>query len=150
MSIWYMCVLSAGLFLFDRCTKVWALHNLFKPLLINDYISFELVLNRGVSWGVFHSAGCWGHVLLMILIVCVLIVLGVMIVRLQISGRQYMGPMIAFVGGFSNFVDRVAYGAVVDFVALSFGSWHFPVFNVADVLVYIGIFIVMLHNLRKT
>jgi signal peptidase II len=47
-------------------------------------------------------------------------------------------------GGISNFIDRIWYGSVIDFVQLHYNDWYFPVFNVADVSITIGAIIFLL------
>lgn len=59
---------------------------------------------------------------------------------------QYWGGILFLAGAFGNFFDRVFRGAVVDF--LSFGS--FPVFNIADICISVGVGLLLLDELRKT
>ncbi len=47
--------------------------------------------------------------------------------------------MFVVVGAISNFIDRIWYGAVIDFIDFGFGSWRWPMFNLADVYVVIGV-----------
>ena len=42
-------------------------------------------------------------------------------------------------GAIGNLIDRVSAGEVVDFIEVGFGRWHWPVFNVADSAVTIGV-----------
>ena len=43
-------------------------------------------------------------------------------------------------GALGNFIDRLFLGAVTDYLALTFGSYAFPVFNLADTFVVLGLF----------
>lgn len=47
--------------------------------------------------------------------------------------------ILVFAGAISNLVDRVLYGAVLDFIELYVGRWSWPVFNVADSLIVCGV-----------
>ena len=42
-------------------------------------------------------------------------------------------------GAVSNFIDRLYYGAVVDFIDCYVAHWHWPTFNVADACIVVGI-----------
>jgi signal peptidase II len=53
--------------------------------------------------------------------------------------------LIAFSGAFSNFIDRILYGCVVDYIRI--GS--FPIFNLADVCITLGIGLFILHWTKK-
>ena len=50
-----------------------------------------------------------------------------------------------WMGGFGNVIDRILYGAVVDFIAI----WQFPVFNIADVVISVGAGVLGLLNVKK-
>lgn len=52
------------------------------------------------------------------------------------AGRLALGLIVG--GALGNFVDRVRYGEVVDFLDFWFGRWHFPTFNVADSGITVG------------
>jgi signal peptidase II len=47
-----------------------------------------------------------------------------------------------------NLVDRIAYGHVIDFIDLHFGSYIYPTFNVADSGICVGVFLYLWQNLR--
>ncbi|MEK7475118.1 MAG: signal peptidase II [Candidatus Coatesbacteria bacterium] len=53
-----------------------------------------------------------------------------------VLGRLSLGLIVG--GAVGNFVDRVRYGEVVDFLDFWFGRWHFPTFNVADSGITVG------------
>ena len=53
-------------------------------------------------------------------------------------------------GALGNVLDRVMYGAVVDFIDLHYGNWHWPAFNVADSAICIGAALIIWGELRKS
>jgi signal peptidase II len=55
-----------------------------------------------------------------------------------------------FGGAIGNLVDRVRYGEVVDFLHLHYRGFDWPMFNVADSAITVGVAIVLLHSLRAT
>lgn len=52
------------------------------------------------------------------------------------------------IGGIlGNFIDRIVYHGVIDYIGLIFGSYYFPVFNLADICIVVGIIILILDEL---
>ena len=55
-------------------------------------------------------------------------------------------PLVLILGGaVGNFIDRLRFGAVVDFLDFHVGAWHWPVFNVADVFITVGVLLYILN-----
>jgi signal peptidase II len=53
-------------------------------------------------------------------------------------------------GAAGNLICRVRYGEVVDFAHLHYGTFDWPMFNVADSAITVGVAIVLLHSLRTS
>ena len=53
-------------------------------------------------------------------------------------------------GAGGNVLDRLMYGAVVDFIDLHYANWHWPAFNVADSAICIGAVLIIVSELRKS
>ena len=66
-------------------------------------------------------------------------------------GRKWLdtGLAMTFGGALGNFVDRVRFGEVVDFLDFHVGSVHWPAFNVADSAISVGIGIFCFYLLFK-
>lgn len=52
-------------------------------------------------------------------------------------------------GAVGNFICRMRYGEVVDFFHLYWGEWSWPMFNIADSAISVGVVIVLLESLRR-
>src|SRR5262245_4188399 len=82
-----------------------------------------------------------------------LILVGTLIaaIKLHLTGWPLVGLSLAWAGGASNWVDRVARGSVVDFLNVGFGALRTGIFNVADVAVMLGacifVFTYRQHNM---
>jgi signal peptidase II len=137
-------IIFAAIFLIDRITKYLAVlyipENGYK---ISPMISFEVVFNRGISWGIFHGYDTGVFLAISTVIILVLIALGGYTYSAYMSGHNVTGHVIAFVGAFSNIIDRIVFGGVIDFIVLSLGGWSWPVFNVADIAVVCGVLIMV-------
>ena len=53
-------------------------------------------------------------------------------------------------GALGNVLDRIMFGAVVDFIDLHYGNWHWPAFNVADSAICIGAALIIWGELHKS
>jgi len=52
-------------------------------------------------------------------------------------------------GAIGNVIDRILYGAVVDFVDLHYAGWHWPAFNIADSAITIGVILLILDEIKR-
>lgn len=142
---------SAGLVvLLDQLTKLWALGALDDPPRVIGLLGFldlVLVWNRGVSFGLLGGgdAGVWPFVAFAVVIS---IGLAVWLARLR---RVLMVLAVGSIlgGALGNVIDRLVYGAVVDFVDLHAGDWHWPAFNLADAAITVGVVVLAVDALLK-
>lgn len=137
-------LLAMGIFLLDRVTKWMALVYLQGEYRINNLISFDLVMNRGISWSMFHSTSQAVFILLSCMITAIIVFLAHYTLMRWHQGELIIGEVLTLAGAISNLIDRVWYGGVIDFIQLSVGSWNFPVFNGADIFIVTGIGIMVL------
>ena len=135
-------ITTLGIFiiLFDQITKFFAREYLQTPVYINQFFSFDLSFNRGISWGVFHSNNPLYFYIIGLLIGSILLVFGYYIYNRVNLGLSVLAESLVFFGGISNLVDRFFYEGVVDFLAFNFRGYYFPNFNIADVFITLGVF----------
>jgi signal peptidase II len=64
--------------------------------------------------------------------------------------NRWLVLAFAFVigGGMGNLIDRIAYGSVTDFFQIKFGLFKTGIFNMADVSVTIGVFLLLFLTFR--
>jgi len=117
---------------------------------INQFLSIDLVFNRGISWGLLHSDS-------LTVFACVnsaiLFVIGALIVHSivrMMQNHSIVAEIMVFAGAISNYVDRCCYEGVVDFISLSYGDWYFPIFNVADIFIVSGVGLMLLLEWKKS
>jgi signal peptidase II len=126
----------------DQATKLYTLFvydlPVKEPVELAPFINLIVVWNRGISYGLFQQSseiGRWGLIVISIL---ASIALSVWIRRT--SARLLAVSLGLIVGGaIGNVIDRLAYGAVFDFIQLHAGSWSWYVFNVADAAIVAGV-----------
>ncbi len=143
-SLAYMALVAAVVVALDRWTKHWAGVELAlrPPLrLLGDYVRLHYARNSGVAFGIGHGTGFPYYVFSLIAIAVIL--------WMFVSGRVGPGRGRRFAlglllgGAIGNLVDRVAAGEVVDFIEVGVPQWHWPIFNVADSAITIGILLLL-------
>jgi signal peptidase II len=141
-TVKFYVMFAAGLMLIDRLTKYLVMYCL-PQYKISSWCSIDLVFNRGISFGLFHSHDVMIFSAVNILIGSVIVMLMVYTYyRLQ-SEQSIIGEVCIFTGAISNVIDRYVYGGVVDFIAFSYQDWHFAVFNGADAFIFCGVLLML-------
>ena len=133
----------------DLQTKV-AINKIFSEgdyVLINDFISFNKVFNKGVVFGIGHTDLLFFNILITIAIAIILVFL----IYYFICNQKYFSrtALIAWSfligGGAANFIDRLLNGHVTDFIIIHYENYYFPgIFNVADTFISISIFLLII------
>ncbi len=128
-----------GLFFVDRLAKIAAWRFFQQPVDITSFLSLELHFNKGVSWSLFAQSGYWGSIAIIAASGMLLCFFAWYISQRRSAGYCTMGEVLVLVGGTSNFLDRIRYGAVIDYIHIHIGAWSYPIFNIADILIVAGI-----------
>lgn len=136
-----------ALFAIDRFTKMWALQ-LGSEWVVNKNLSCTLVFNRGINWGLFNNSSTSIFVMLTGAIGIVIMGLLIMAIDAYKQGKPILGYALIITGAFSNFLDRIFCGGVIDFIVVWFGDWSWPAFNVADAVILLGITILIKNNIN--
>ena len=105
-------------------------------------LNLTMVWNRGVTFGLLNGLGAWGHILLALVALGVVVALGFWLRRAE--SRMVAVAIGAIAGGaIGNVIDRVRFGAVVDFihahVDTPWGDISWYVFNLADAAIVCGV-----------
>jgi lipoprotein signal peptidase len=130
----------------DQGSKWWVLNGLDLPALgqvvLLPVLNLTMVWNRGVTFGLLNGFGPWGHVVLAAVALGVVGALGLWLRRAETKVVAIAIGAIAG-GAIGNVIDRLRYGAVVDFihahVASPWGDLSWYVFNVADAAIVCGV-----------
>lgn len=125
--------------LVDFLSKQWALKTATKEIVLNKYVSIELLMNRGISWGIFHHATQPVFIALSVAIsLLVVLLVGYTAFRFM-KGFTIYSELLVLSGATGNLIDRTLYNGVVDFIVIHMGDYALPVFNIADAAIVIGI-----------
>ncbi len=117
---------------------------------IPHLLNFTHVRNTGVAFGLFAARGSDVHAVALSLVGAR--ALGVVLVyfwRTPVNDRLLLVALALMLGGaIGNLPDRVAGGAVTDFIDVYLGIHHWPSFNVADSAIVIGLGLIVWDALR--
>lgn len=132
----------------DQLTKLWALDALLGPptrITVTGWWEMVLVWNHGISFGLFGKDAVPPWVLAA---VTGAIALGVAVwlVRTKIW-LQALAASLILGGAIGNIIDRLVYGAVVDFIRWHAYGYSWPVFNIADAAITVGVGLLIVESL---
>jgi signal peptidase II len=130
----------------DQATKLWLLYGLdiarLGAVKVTPFFDLVLALNTGISYGWFQNESATGQAVLLAVKAVAVVVLAVWMARSQ-SRLTTIALGLIIGGAIGNAIDRVAYGAVVDFalfhVQIGGKPFNWYVFNMADVAIVAGV-----------
>ena len=116
------------------------------PRSLTPFLDLALRWNRGISFSLFARDSALGQIALVALTLAVTGLLTVWLLRSG-SALPAVGLGLIIGGALGNAIDRVAHGAVVDYLDLHAFGRHFFVFNIADAAINIGVALLILDFL---
>jgi signal peptidase II len=139
-------VVAGLVILLDQLSKLVILMLLDHAVAVTPFLNLVVVWNRGVSFGMFASAAALMPWLLSGLALAVVVALGFWLRRVAhpLTGVA-LGLIIG--GALGNVIDRVRFGAVVDFLDFHALGYHWPAFNVADSAICVGAALLLVDGL---
>jgi len=142
----------------DQITKVAITKKLFmygSHKVIDGFFSLVYVMNPGAAFGFLAGAPETFRYLFFISVT----VLAILLIIYYILKSKSQDALIVisltliFGGAVGNLIDRIRFGAVVDFLDFYIGAWHWPAFNAADSAISVGAVLMiweMLVRRKKT
>jgi lipoprotein signal peptidase len=134
----------------DQFSKWWILNVIrleeVGQIVLLPVLNLTMVWNRGVTFGLLNGLGEWSSLALAAVALTVVVALGVWLRRAE--SRLVAAALGAIAGGaISNVIDRLRFGAVVDFIHAHLGTWSWYVFNVADAAIVCGVAALVIESL---
>lgn len=135
----------------DQATKWWFNTHLeiggYAITVIPDFLEWRLAYNFGAAFSFLANHAGWQRWFFIGIAVIAAVVLSALIIRRKPYERILpYGFACILAGAIGNVIDRIRIGAVIDFISVQFGSYYFPIFNVADILVSVGAGLVVLSS----
>jgi len=135
----------------DQLTKIWVVKSfhLYESLeIIPNFFSLTYLTNKGAAFGFLAGVtAAWRHYFFLILASVALVLICIAWFRMR-KDHPFYGPALALIAGgaIGNVIDRVRFGAVVDFLDFYVAGHHWPAFNVADSAITVGVALFLLAN----
>lgn len=148
----YWLLLSIIVIILDQLTKCWAVKELtlYQPLPLVPYFNLTLAHNTGAAFSLLGTAGGWQRWFFTAIAVLASAVCTVWLYRLPVNNRWSAAAISMLLGGaLGNLWDRLMLGYVIDFIDLYVNDWHWPVFNVADIAICLGVGILAVTSFRQ-
>ena len=128
----------------------WYLNNanIESITLIPYFLDYFLTKNTGIALSLFSSSGNITQIVLLVFIFLALIFLTYTLLKTR-DQVQKVGLLLVLSGGFGNFIERLLYGAVTDYLHLRIGTTSLFVFNFADFLITLGAVLIIFIWIRE-
>ena len=138
-------MLSFMFFIIDLLSKVIILSINNLPItVINNFFYINKEFNTGAAFSLLTG----NNFIFIIIAIAVLIYIDKKIIC-DIKSKISNISISMLIGGIiGNLFDRIVYGKVIDFLSFKFGTYSFPVFNLADTFICVGIFLLIIEFLR--
>ncbi|MDI9637194.1 signal peptidase II [Kamptonema cortianum] len=136
--------------LLDQLSKTWILHEFETPETvwhIFPFLNIVLTWNKGIGFGFLKANEVWQMAALITLAAGICAVLGVWISKTTDKFQiVYLSMIIG--GAIGNIIDRLRFGAVVDFifVPVYILGYRFPAFNIADSAITVGVCLLLIES----
>lgn len=133
----------------DQFTKWLIVKNLEIGESIKIFENFLYITshrNRGAAWGILQGQMWFFYIITVIVIIGI-----VYYIQKAVRGNWLFGVSLGLMlgGAIGNFIDRVFRKEVVDFINTYIFGYDFPIFNIADSSLVIGVTLLMIHMFKE-
>ena len=111
---------------------------------VTDFFNIVFTWNPGTSFSLFRALGESAPI---VIIAVTAFVIGFLGYYMFYRAATYERLPLAFIvgGALGNLIDRIRYGAVIDFLDFHIGGAHWPAFNIADIFICVGVGLYILN-----
>lgn len=137
---------------FDQLTKAWIVDSLRlyeSVAIVPGFFNLVYVTNSGAAFSLLANVDSpWRHYFFLGVGSLAMVGLSIAYLKLRKVNRYYTLALALIAGGAAgNLIDRVRFGAVIDFLDLYVGRYHWPAFNVADSAICVGAALFLVLNI---
>lgn len=127
----FLAIIGTNLLIIDQVIKCVARTLGTEPIIWTSWARWQLLFNDGIAFGIPGSR--W--LLVFVALVVSTFLIATIFVYNKYSSIQKLFLLLILVGAIGNTIDRMVFGVVTDM----FSFWTFPVFNIADVCITLGV-----------
>lgn len=148
--MWYL--LSLVVIVIDQWTKWLAETNLtfLEPVpVIEPFLNWTLAYNYGAAFSFLADAGGWQKWFFSgLALVMSLFLIAYLIKAPRKATLLSFGLALVLGGAVGNLIDRLLHGHVIDFIHVHYADvWHYPIFNIADMAIMLGVAMIVIDML---
>ena len=130
-------------FLLDLISKNYAINSLIinHSVTINSFLNLTLAFNYGAAFSFLSEAGGWQRWFFIIFsFIVILVIIYILYIEMD---SQYIAYSFIIGGAAGNLYDRIFYGYVIDFIEFHYNSFYWPIFNIADIAISVGVILLL-------
>tara|TARA_Y100001935_G_scaffold172085_1_gene142044 strand:+ start:95 stop:601 length:507 start_codon:yes stop_codon:yes gene_type:complete len=142
-------LLILAIFSLDRLTKIYVIYLddkfLGSEIFSSKFLNINLIWNQGIAFGLLSFNEIIFYNILTLIIAIIILMILFLIFKSK-GVKKYLLLMISG-GALGNIFDRIIYNAVPDFIDFHIGSYHWFIFNVADIFITIGVIFMIIFEI---
>ena len=144
-------LIVTSIYFLDRLTKIYVIqldkNNLGSDIFNSAYLNIVLIWNKGIAFGLFSFSESNLYNILSLIISIIVAILVIMALKSH-SFKRY--SLLMIVGGaLGNLHDRIFFNAVPDFIDFHIRSFHWFIFNVADIFITVGVISMIILEIKN-
>jgi len=137
------------LVLLDQGTKYLVVKNmeLYESFsIIEGFLSLTSHRNKGAAWGILQDQMMFFYIITIIVVIAI-----VYYMQVHAKGDPMLAIGLGLVlgGAIGNFIDRLLHQQVVDFIDVMIFNYDFPIFNIADSALTVGVIFILIMTLLE-
>lgn len=132
----------------DRISKILIVNNFGlydRNYIIDNFFYLTYVKNDGAAWSILSGKQ---YLLIFITFLALFFIIKTIIMEKSLKFHEIISYGLLLGGIFGNLIDRILYSYVIDFLGIIIFKYNFPVFNIADTFIVIGVIIMAISVLR--
>lgn len=144
--------ISVGfLVLLDQFSKFLAFTYIsFNSIALSGFLSLTFAQNYGAAFSFLANSGGWQRYFLSFVSIFASIAIIIWLFKTPARYRlKRISLTLLLSGAIGNMIDRIFNGFVIDFIDFHYGGFYFPIFNLADIFISIGVVLLILSDFKK-
>lgn len=145
--------LTIALIFLDQLSKILVVNTMEfqSTIVVTEYFSWHYVRNYGAAFSFLADQGGWQKYFFISLSFVASIALIIWMKKIALTQKcELLGLSFVLSGAVGNLIDRTAYGFVIDFIDLHYQDFYWPVFNVADIAISLGVAVLLFSEFKKS
>ena len=142
-----MLILTLIILIVDIVSKLIVKHylTLGSISIINNFLNLTYVENTGAAWSIFDNNRY------IVLVLSCMIIIGIIYYIFKEKPSKIISRIaysLVLGGALGNFINRLYYGYVIDFIDVKFFGYNYPIFNMADIFIVVGVILLIYDTWR--